>query len=237
MGMLGFGRKSGADRPGTALERARTSGGPATGRLAAASQRLTDRLLAVGIDGMGTFQSAAEVARAALRDHPDTEEAVSAVVARHLKLASAGGFVTSMGGFVTLPVALPANVTGFYLIATRMTAAVAVIRGYDITQPSVRSAVLLTLVGADADELLAKAGVAVPGGRLSAAALDRLPGPVLMVVNKAVGFRILSTAGRDVFARFGRAVPVVGGVVGAGLDAWLVHRIADHARSEFPPPH
>ena len=39
-----------------------------------------------------------------------------------LVLGAASGFVTSLGGFITVPVALPLNVLGFYLIATRMTA-------------------------------------------------------------------------------------------------------------------
>jgi hypothetical protein len=56
-----------------------------------------------------------------------------------------------------------------------------------------------------------------------------------MVVNKAVAFRLLSTVGRKTLTRFGRGVPVIGGVIGAGLDGYLLNRIADHARHEFPP--
>ena len=131
-------------------------------------------------------------------------------------------------------VALPANVLGFYVLATRMSAAVARLRGYDLAQPEIRSAVLLSLVGADAQDLLAKAGVVAPTGRLAGMAAQRLPGPALMVVNKAVGFRILSTAGKGVFTRFGKAVPVVGGAVGAGMDLWLMRQIGAHVRTEFP---
>ena len=115
----------------------------------------------------------------------------------------------------------------------RMVAAVAKARGYDLTQPHIRSAVLLSLVGADADDLLAKAGVVVPTGRLTALAAERLPGPALMVVNKAIGFRILATSGKSIFKRFGRNVPLIGGAVGAGLDGWVLHKIADKAREEF----
>jgi len=200
-----------------------------------AAQTLVQKLLETGIDGRGPFESARAVAAAALAAHPDPERAVRAVISRHLRLASASGFVTSLGGFVTMPVALPANVTGFYLLATRMTAAVAAIRGHDIDDRAMRTAVLLSLVGADAEEVLRKAGLRSPVGRLTSLAGDRLPGPALVVVNKAVGFRILATAGKDVFARFGKAVPVVGGAVGAGLDAYLMSRLAEHAKEEFPP--
>lgn len=198
--------------------------------------KVVQRILDVGIDGKGRFSSAQAVADAALRKSGgDAERAVDTVVKQHLALGAGSGFLTGLGGFVTLPVALPANVLGFYVLATRMSAAIARLRGYDITQEQIRSAVMLSLVGADAQDLLAKAGMMAPGGRLATMAAQRLPGPALMVVNKAVGFRILSTAGRSTLTRFGRGVPVVGGALGAGLDGWLLHQLARHAREEFPP--
>ncbi|WP_277455171.1 EcsC family protein [Janibacter sp. DB-40] len=195
---------------------------------------LVQNLLDVGIDGRGPFDSAVSAAETALlRAGGNAERAIDDIVGRHVKLAGAHGFVTNLGGFTTMLVALPANVLGFYVLATRMAAAVAHVRGHDLQRPEVRSAVLLSLVGADAQDLLAKAGMVAPGGRLATFATQRLSGPALMVVNKAVGFRILSQAGKGVFARFGRAVPVVGGAVGAGLDVWLLNELADHVREEF----
>lgn len=229
-----FGKDKDKTLATSALEQARAGSGD-QGFIGSKAMAVVEKLLDVGIDGKGPFDSANEVATAAVRKHPRTEDAVDAIVKSHLKLAMAAGFVTSLGGFITMPVALPANVTGFYLLATRMVAAVAKVRGYDLSQPHIRSAVLLTLVGADADDLLAKAGVVVPTGRLTSLAAERLPGPALMVVNKAIGFRILSSTGKSVFSRFGRNVPIIGGAVGAGLDGWILHKIADNARREFTP--
>lgn len=195
---------------------------------------MIERLMDVGIDGKGPFDSAQRVAHVAMAQHPGAERAIDALVRSQLKLGAAGGFVTSLGGFVTMPIALPANVLGFYLVATRMVAGIAAIRGYDIREPEVRSAVLLALVGADADDLLKKAGYASTG-RLANLAAQRLPGPALIAVNKGVGFRLLTQFGRKSVTRFGKAVPLVGGVVGAGVDTFLLKRIADHARREFPP--
>ncbi len=204
------------------------------GALAGSAVRLVEGLLDTGIDGKGPFDSAHTVADTARTSSPDAEGAVDRIIREHMRLGVAGGFVTSLGGFITMPVALPANVIEFYLLATRMTAATAAVRGYDIRRQHIRSAVLLTLVGADADDLLAKAGLAVPGGRLSNLAAQRLPGPALLVVNKSVGFRLLTDVGGKTFAKFGKGVPVVGGLVGAGVDAFLLKRIADSARHEFP---
>jgi EcsC protein family len=187
------------------------------------------------VDGKGFFSSAAYVADEALRAHDgDVEAAVDAIVRSHVVKGGAAGFVTSLGGFITLPVALPVNLLGFYLLATRMTAAVARVRGYDITSEQIRTAVLLTLVGAEADDLLRKANMVVPGGTLSNLAAQRLPGPALMVVQKGIGFRLLAQVGRSSFARLGRLVPIVGGAIGAGLDAYMLRRFASNAKRQFP---
>lgn len=201
---------------------------------ASAATSMIERLMDIGIDGKGPFDSAQSVADAARVRYSEPDRAIDAMVRAHLRLAATNGFVTSLGGFVTMPIALPVNVMGFYLIATRLVAGIASTRGYDIRQPEVRSAVLLALVGADADDLLRKAGYAGTG-RLVNLAAQRLPGPALMAVNKGVAFRLLGQVGEKSLARLGKAVPLVGGVVGAGLDSYLLKRIADHARREFPP--
>ncbi len=202
--------------------------------MAGSAVKLVERLLDVGIDGRGTFDSAQKVVSNHLVKTPDTERAIDEIVGDHVKAAAATGFVTGLGGFVTLPVALPANVAGFYIIATRMAASIAALRGYDLDTEEVRSAVLLSLVGAESDDLLKKAGYAHTG-RLANLAAQRLPGPVLMAVNKGVGFRLLTQVGKKTFARLGRGVPLMGGVIGAGIDAYMLKQIADHVRNEFPP--
>src|SRR5690606_10576909 len=102
------------------------------GMLGNAAAGLVTTLLESGIDGRGPFDSAEEVAAQALASEGTPERAIKKVVATHTRLAAIEGFVTGLGGFVTLPVALPANVVGFYLLATREVAAIAKLRGYDI---------------------------------------------------------------------------------------------------------
>jgi len=231
-----FGSKPGkALAPRPALEQA--AAGEPEGPMAGLATDLAQRLLDVGIDGRGPFRSAHAVADAARDGARSDEGAITSIVRTHAVEAGVGGFVTGLGGFVTLLVALPANVVEFYLLATRMVASIARVHGYDIDHPQIRSAILLTLVGADADDLLRKAGVVVSGGvggKLTDLATQRLPGPALMVLNKGIGFRLLTRSGQSMLGRFGKAVPVVGGAVGAGLDVYLLGRIAANAKREFP---
>ena len=143
-----------------ALEQAE-AGPKDEGVLGNPATRLVQNILDLGIDGKGWFHSAEKVAGHALAAHPDPEAAVDAIVRQHVRLGAASGFVTSVGGSITLPVALVANVLGFYLIATRMTAAIAEVCGYDLRQEEIRTAVLLALVGADATTC-SRGGIASP---------------------------------------------------------------------------
>jgi EcsC protein family len=197
--------------------------------------RMVQLLLDVGLDGKGPLHSATHVAEVARRKTTSNEASVARIARSHLVTGGVGGFLTSIGGFVTMPIALPVNVAEFYIQATRMVGAIATLRGYDVRHPEVRTAVLLTLVGAHADEVLAKAGLATGGGRLASLATGRLPPAALLILNKAIGFRLARGVGEKAFARLGRGVPLVGGFVGGGIDGWMMKRIADHAMTQFPP--
>jgi EcsC protein family len=198
--------------------------------------RLVQVLLDAGIDGLGPLKSAKEMAEAARASSRSHDAAVAKVARNHVAKGGVGGFVTGVGGFLTMPIALPVNVVEFYIAATRMVAAIADIRGYDVDDPQVRTSVLLTLVGSDADDVLKKAGLTGgTSGKMLGLASGQLPPAALLMLNKAIGFRILRGVGEKAFARLGRGVPLAGGVLGGGVDMWMMKRIADHAMHEFPP--
>lgn len=200
-----------------------------------AIDRLMDMLVDVGLEGRGPLDPVHEVAAAALaRADGDSEKAIAALARRTTVTGSLGGFVTGLGGFVLMPVSLPVNVAEFYLQAVRMVGAIATLRGYDVAEPRVRTAVLLTLVGSDADEVLEKVGMTSTSGRVTSYALRGLPPAALMIVNKAIGFRLVRGVSEKVLSRFGRGIPVAGGLIGGGIDGFMMKQVADHAMKEFP---
>lgn len=197
--------------------------------------KLVDMLLDAGLDGRGPLSSAQQVAdELLLEGGGNHEEAVRAVARGTLIRGGIGGFLTGLGGFVTMPVSLPVNLAEFYIQAVRMVGAVAHLRGYDLADPRIRTAVLLTLVGSDTDEVLRKAGMTSATGGITRVALRGMPPAALMVVNKAVGFRLMRGVSEKLLSRLGRGVPVAGGVVGAGIDVFMMKKIADQAMKEFP---
>lgn len=210
------------------------------GPLDSLANAFVGKLMDFGIDGVGPLAPSSKTVAAARRENGDVQKAIDDIVKSHIKLAGAGGFITGFGGLFTLPVALPANVLGFYTVATRMVAGIAELRGYDVNDRATRSAIMLALVGADAEDLLRKAGLSTAAGlagsgRLAQLATSRLPKTAGMMVNKAVGFRLITAMGGRLLGRVVRFVPVAGGLVGAGLDGFLMKRIAQHAQREFTP--
>lgn len=200
-----------------------------------AIDRLVTMLVDTGLEGRGPLSSARELADKALAKHGGDRESAIGAVARSTTLTGGlGGFVTGIGGFLTMPVSLPVNVAEFYIQAVRMVGSIATLRGYDIDEPRIRTAVLLTLVGSDSDAVLKKAGMTTASGRITSYALTGLPPGALMIVNKAVGFRLMRGVSEKVLSRFGRGIPVAGGLVGGGIDMFMMKKIADHAMKEFP---
>jgi hypothetical protein len=200
-----------------------------------AIDRLVDMLVDTGLEGRGPLSSAREVAQEALaKSDGDVEKAVARLARQTLVTGSIGGFVTGLGGFVTMPVSLPVNVAEFYLQAVRMVGGIASLRGYDLEEPRVRTAVLLTLVGSDSHEVLERAGMTTGSSRITSYALKGLPPGALMIINKAVGFRLMRGVSEKVLSRLGRGIPVAGGLVGGGIDGFMMKKIADQAMREFP---
>lgn len=196
--------------------------------------KVVTMMLDIGLDGRGPIKSAGQVASAAKKVKGSREEAIHAVARGTVVRGGIGGFVTGVGGYVTMPIALPVNVLEFYVQATRMIGAIATLRGYDVKDERIRAAVLLTLVGAKADDVLTKAGMTTGGGRLASLALRNMPPSAMIMVNKAVGFHLMRGVGTKVLGRLGRGVPIAGGFIGGAIDAYMMKQIADHAMQEFP---
>lgn len=191
-------------------------------------------LLAVGIDGQGPLASAIELAERARASNRNDEEAVDHLVRSSVIFGSAGGFVTGLGGFSSAPLAISANVVEFYVQAARMVGAIAILRGHDIGQTPVRQAVLHTLVATQTDSVLTRAVSASRGGAVPRKLLGFLPSGALLVANKAIGFRVLRLMIQTLFGYLGRGVPLVGGLAIGFTDGWMMGRIAEQAKVDFP---
>lgn len=203
------------------------------GDLKKAAEQTVEVILNVGISGTGPFKGAEALAAEVQAKCVDNDEAVRRVIRMHRRLVSASGFATGLGGLTTLPVAIPTDVTIFYTQAVRMVGAIAHVRGYDVRSDEVRSVILISLIGVLGAETLSKLGIEV-AGKVSVAALKKLPGRVLIKINQKVGFRLVTKFGEKGVVNLWKVVPGVSGGVGAGINALGITAIASHAKANFP---
>jgi hypothetical protein len=202
--------------------------------VSAVGERMVDRLIEFGIGGGGRFKGAATVADEHLiAAGGDREEAVRRLIATHIRLAAGSGFVTGLGGIATMPVTVPAAMAGLYVIATRMSASIAHLRGYDISTEEVHSAILISLLGSAGAATLKRSGIEI-GKKSTAAAFQKVPGRVLIELNKKVGYRLITKAGETGVINLSKLVPLVGGPIGAAIDGVSCRTVATYAMSTFP---
>jgi hypothetical protein len=204
---------------------------PAAQRFAPqAAAGILRQVLEIAIDGYQRFPGAEKIAEAKMaKSGDDVAVAIEAVIDQHIRLAGVQGFVTSIGGLVTLPVALPANLTGLAIVQARMVAAIAHLRGYDLGDPRVRTAVITCLLGEDGvtdrlkKESLPTSPLAIATAPVFDPELDRL------VSGEVVGELIARISGKRMAVTLTRRVPLLGGVVGGGVDGWSTYRIGQYA--------
>lgn len=142
------------------------------------------------------------------------------------------GFITGLGGLLTLPIAVPAALGASWILQARMAGAIARICGHDLSEDRVRTLVLLSLVGDSGKEVLKRAGIKVTT-KLTQKAIQKIPGKILIEINKRVGFRLLTKAGQKGVVNLMKAVPVVGGVVGGAFDAATCRAVGYAAKRIF----
>lgn len=239
MGILGMLRRDEktTNTAREALKEARQGSKDATASDGGALHRMVEAFRDIGLDGKLTYSSARDVAARAQRGRARKrpQKAVRRLVRRHRRGVTIAGFLTGLGGVFTLPVLLPTNVVEFYVQSTRMVGAIAVVRGYDLDDEEVRVRVLAALLGEESGDVLRNIGLGPVAGVATRSVAKRLPTSTESAVASAIGGRILRKFGLRSVRLFGKAIPGLGGVLGAIADRAQLNKIAKAATASFPP--
>lgn len=146
--------------------------------------------------------------------------------------AATAGFVTSLGGFPSMVVTLPANIAGVIAIQLRMIGGIAALGGVDFKDEDTKTGMYLCLLGAEAGNVLSKTASQF-AIKFTTAALKKLPSELLVKINQAVGFRLVTKFGTKGLVNLGKAIPLLGGAVGGAVDAFSTFGISQAAKSLF----
>lgn len=173
-----------------------------------------------------------ELADDYLRKNCEPEKAAKELIKYQIVKCGTSGFLTGLGGLITLPVSLPANITSVLYVQLRMVAAIAHIGGFDLQSDQVQTLAYACLTGSAISNVLKEAGIKI-GEKMAIAAINKIPGRVLVSINQKVGFRLVTRFGTKGVVNLVKLVPVAGGVVGGAMDMTSTKVIAMNAYQIF----
>src|SRR5579864_433836 len=184
------------------------------------------------VGGVPTLDGAGDLAARYRQRYPLPDDAIDALIKWQMAKAGTAGFVSSVGGVLTLPVALPASLASVTYIQLRMIAAIAHLRGHDIADDRVRTLALACLGGASIVDMIKDLGARL-GAQMAHQALTRLSGESLKQINAAIACRLFAATGIAAPINLTKLVPVIGGLISGGLDAGVTQTYGKTAKHLF----
>lgn len=183
-------------------------------------EKMTNWLVEKAVSGFGPLESAEGMAKQYIYDSrfKSHDEIVRSMINWETSKNFTSGFITGLGGAITLPAGVSGSLMASWLIQMRLAAAIAVVYGYDIRDERVKTMLLATLLGDGLKETLKKAGVEA-GNKFGQQFVKQIPFAMIKALNKAVGFRLVTKAGEKGVVNLVKLVPLVGGMVGGCFDA------------------
>lgn len=184
------------------------------------------------VDGVPPMDSARELAEEYLAQPGTMSQKVDRFIAWQDAKCATSGFVTGLGGLLAMPVTIPMNLSSVMYVQARMVAAIAYMGGHDLKDDRVRALVYACLTGNGLKDIVKDTGIVI-GQKLTTQAIKNISGEVVAKVNQRVGFRLLTKFGEKGAINIAKAIPVVGGLIGATLDAMATHTIGKVAKKTF----
>lgn len=155
--------------------------------------------------GFSGVDSAYDLGNNYLSQKGNLSEQVDSLIKWQVAKAATSGFVTGLGGMITMPIAIPANIASVIYLQIRMIAAIAYMGGHDIQSDKVRSLIYISMVGNGAKELVKDLGIKT-SERLLTKTIER------------VSVKLATKIGEKGVSSLTKVIPVLGGVVGGSFD-------------------
>jgi hypothetical protein len=184
------------------------------------------------INGIPGFDSAQEMAESYIGNGKSPIKNCNSLIRWQNTKATTSGFLTGLGGLLTMPVAIPANLASVMYVQIRMIAAIAHMGGHDLRDDRVKSLVYVCMAGNGAKDILKDLGIVV-GQKITQQMIAKISGKTITKINQTIGFRLLTKFGQKGAINLGKAVPLIGGLIGGTFDGVTTNLIGNTARRTF----
>jgi hypothetical protein len=186
------------------------------------------------INGVAGFDSASEMAESYLVKGGEKRDMANSLIRWQNTKAGTSGFLSGLPGVIAMPVTIPANLASVMYVQIRMIAAIAHLGGYDLKDDKVKTLVYACMAGNGAKDILKDVGIVI-GKKMTTQLLKNVSGKTITAINQKVGFRLLTKFGEKGAINLGKAIPLIGGIIGGTFDTVTTNTIGNIARNTFVP--
>lgn len=184
------------------------------------------------INGVPGLDSAQDIANDFSQREGTLIDKVNSLIRWQSTKAGTSGFVTGLGGLLTLPVTLPVNITSVMYVQIRMVTAIAIMGGYNVKDDRIRTLVYSCIAANSIAEVAKDFGLSL-SNKLLIKAIKKIPTEVIKRINQAIGFKLLTKFGQKGVINLGKTIPFIGGIINAAFDVVATNTIGNIARDTF----
>jgi EcsC family protein len=184
------------------------------------------------VNGIPGFDSAREMAENYISKGGKRVDMANSLIRWQNTKAGTSGFLTGLPGVIAMPFTVPANIASVLYVQVRMIAAIAHLGGHDIKDDKVKTLVYACMAGNGAKDIVKDVGIVI-GKKVATNAIKNISAKTISAINQKVGFRLLTKFGEKGAINIGKAVPLLGGIIGGAFDVVATNTIGNIARNTF----
>lgn len=143
------------------------------------------------------------------------------------------GAITGVGGLITLPVSVPADLVSSWRIQASMAFSIAYVYGHTKDTTDLKTDLYLILAGDSAKEAMKRIGIEISKSVTKKAIQKYITRDVMIKIWKVVGQKIITKAGEKSLTSFMKMVPLVGAPVGFAFDWFATETVGRFAMSYY----
>ena len=179
-----------------------------------------------------SFTQAALLAHGYIYSHDTIEKAAKSFIRAQIAKGTTVGVASGLGGFLTFPVAVLADVAGVLYLQIQTIVCLAYMSGYDIESDEIRTLVFACLAGVPMGKLLRDNNIHLED-EFAQGVVESIPSEVLAIVNQKVVFRLAAKFCESSACRLGKTLPIVSSAISGTYDALETHQISCRAYRLF----
>ncbi len=146
------------------------------------------------------------------------KDLVEKIISRKSLRSGSIGAICGLGGILTMPITMPADMYYSFKIQARLVLSIAFIYGWDLTNEETATDILLVMGGNVGINALKKAGIKLGEEFVKKGVEKLITREVMKKINRIVSRKIITKAGEKSLTSFTKMIPLIGAPIGGTID-------------------